>query len=65
MAALAQRCQAIPAAPEAQPTRIVSLNSLDNSPPAGRRSVGATISKVAQHLTRAGNDRANLRLDPF
>ena len=29
MAALAQRCQVIAAAPEAQPARIVSLNSLD------------------------------------
>ena len=29
MAALAQRCQAVAAAPEAQPARIVSLNSLD------------------------------------
>jgi len=55
MAALAQRCQAVAAAPEAQPARIVSLNSLDklNDADALGRTSPVTVATGAAALERA------------
>ena len=55
MAALAQRCQAVAAAPEAQPARIVSLNSLDklNGDVLDARASPVTVATGAAALERA------------
>ena len=55
MAALAQRCQAVAAAPEAQPARIVSLNSLDKLDGADAlgRTSPVTVATGAAALERA------------
>ena len=55
MAALAQRCQAVATAPEAQPARIVSLNSLDKLDGADAlgRTSPVTVATGAAALERA------------
>ena len=57
MAALAQRCQVIATAPEAQPARIVSINSLDKLD-AAALAVRASPETAWQRCASAAMPRA-------